>query len=42
MNRGIFVNRSTSDINELKEIVIGICKNDQVVLKCLEEKQIID
>ena len=42
MNRGIFVNRSSPSINELKEIVIGICKNDEAVLKALEDKNIID
>lgn len=33
MNRGIFVNRTNPSINELKETVEGICKNDNKVLK---------
>lgn len=42
MNKGIFVNRNSPSINELKETVVGICKNDKAVLKSLENMRIID
>ncbi len=42
MNRGIFVNRSSPSVDELKDTVIGICKNDPNVLRLLEEKRIIN
>ena len=41
MNRGIFVNRSSPSKEELKETVIGICKNDEKVLQLLESKNLI-
>ena len=37
MNRGIFVNRCSPDIDELKQIAIGICKNDEKVIKVMEK-----
>ena len=42
MNRGIFVNRSLPSVQELKDTVIGICKNDEKVLRLLEEKRLIN
>ena len=42
MNRGIFVNRTSPSADELKETFKGICKNDQKILKLLEEKNLID
>jgi hypothetical protein len=42
MNRGIFVNRSSPSVDELKDTVIGICKNDENVLNVLKEKRLID
>jgi E3 ubiquitin-protein ligase RNF213 len=36
MNRGIFVNRCSPDLNELKDIATGICKNDQTVIKIID------
>ena len=42
MNRGIFVNRCSPSINELKDIVVGICKNDENVLKVLESTNLIN
>jgi flagellar basal body-associated protein FliL len=37
MNRGIFVNRCSPDIEELKQIAIGICKNDEKVINVMEK-----
>ena len=37
MNRGIFVNRCSPDIDELKQIAIGICKNDEKVINVMEK-----
>ena len=42
MNRGIFANRTSPSADELKETFKGICKNDQKILKLLEEKNLID
>jgi len=42
MNRGIFVNRCSPSINELKDIVVGICKNDENVLRVLEATNLIN
>ena len=42
MNRGIFVNRSTPNEQELNDIVTGICKNDKNVLTRIGEKNVID
>ena len=42
MNRGIFVNRCSPSVNELKDTVIGICKNDENVLLILESKNLIN
>ncbi len=41
MNRGIIVNRSSPKPTELKDTVIGICKNDEKVLQLLESKNLI-
>jgi hypothetical protein len=37
MNRGIFVNRCSPDIDELKQIASGICKNDEKVINIMEK-----
>lgn len=37
MNRGIFVNRSIPDVNELEEIARGICKNDENVIDTIKD-----
>ncbi len=42
MNRGIFVNRTSPSVDELKETFKGICKNDEKILKLLQEKDLID
>ena len=42
MNRGIFVNRCSPSIDELKDTVVGICKNDENVLKLLKKENLID
>ncbi|CAF0824304.1 unnamed protein product, partial [Brachionus calyciflorus] len=42
MNRGIFVNRNSPSTTELKETVIGICKNDDKVLDKLQNKNLIE
>ena len=42
MNRGIFVNRSTPNEQELNAIVTGICRNDKDVLARIGEKNVID
>lgn len=42
MNRGIFVNRNSPSVDELKDIVVGICKNEESVLRLLKEKRLID
>ena len=42
MNRGIFVNRSSPSVDELKDTFKGICKNDNKILKLLEKENLID
>lgn len=36
------MNRNSPSINELKDTVVGICKNDQTVLETLEKCNLID
>jgi hypothetical protein len=42
MNRGIFVNRSSPSVDELKDTILGICKNNTKVLRILEQKRLIN
>jgi hypothetical protein len=42
MNRGIFVNRNSPSTSELKDTVVGICKNDTKVLQKLQQKRLIE
>ncbi|RNA31081.1 E3 ubiquitin-ligase RNF213-like [Brachionus plicatilis] len=42
MNRGIFVNRNNPSTSELKDTVVGICKNDKKVLEKLTQQRLIE